>query len=315
MEQTVRDILASRTVRLEPISEEFQIYGFRCLGIAEKLLDFEDINPSPVYVWHVQDDILPLSKNEIERWSIDAPGKRHWILSEREFDDDIFTDISNDFQVNAWGPKKLSRWIGEAVLRGDLIVNSDIDAVLENNINSAIELNESKDENLFTLKPLIKINDWLDNESLSMINSLPILINVKLWHISGIIVGPDSVNESKSWSYIEDPWAGTLYLFDEDDILHNSPNLRKISPSLNRWWNIDKLKTNLKPLLDFRKKEKTLEGIDKVKSTMLEWWRVNLNSLELQSEYAQVPAWILFFEDGGKKILHSRNGKTYDYND
>ena len=75
MEQTVRDILASRTVRLDTVSEDFQIYGFRCLGIAEKLLDFEDSDKSPVYVWHVQDDILPLSKNEIERWSVDAPGK------------------------------------------------------------------------------------------------------------------------------------------------------------------------------------------------------------------------------------------------
>ncbi|MDA7556315.1 hypothetical protein N8809_06740, partial [Euryarchaeota archaeon] len=123
MEQTVRDILASRTVRLDIVSEDSQIYGFRCLGIAEKLFDFEDSDTSPVYVWHVQDDILPLSKNEIERWSIDAPGKKHWILSEREFSENIFEDISDIFQINAWGPKKLSRWIGEAVLRGDLIVN------------------------------------------------------------------------------------------------------------------------------------------------------------------------------------------------
>ena len=86
MEQTVRDILASRTVRLDTVSEEFQIYGFRCLGIAEKLLDFEDSDTSPVYVWHVQDDILPLSKNEIERWSIDcllytSPSPRDGLLS------------------------------------------------------------------------------------------------------------------------------------------------------------------------------------------------------------------------------------------
>ena len=45
---------------------------------------------------------------------------------------------------------------------------------------------------------------------------------------------------------------------------------------------------------------------------MLEWWRVDLDTLSLESSYAQIPAWILMFEDGGKKILHSRNGQTYE---
>ena len=313
MEQTVRDILASRTVRLDTISEDFQIYGFRCLGIAEKLLDFEDSDASPVYVWHVQDDILPLSKNEIERWSIDAPGKKHWILSEREFSENIFEDISDVFQINAWGPKKLSRWIGEAVLRGDLIVSSDNRMIPEDLLTIDPQLDDSSTVNLLSLKPLIEINDWLDNESLSMVNTIPVLINIKLWKISGTMVGPNSAIISKIWSYIEDPWSEKIYQFNIDDILNDSPNLRKISPLEGNWKDVVRLKNDLKPLLDFRKKEKSFEGADKVKSIMLEWWRVDLNSLQLESEYANIPAWILNFEDGEKKILHSRNGKTYNY--
>ena len=313
MEQTVRDILASRTVRLNPISEEFQIYGFRCLGVAEKLLDFEDSDASPVYVWHIQDDILPLSKNEIERWSIDAPGKRHWILSEREFSESIFEDISDIFQINAWGPKKLSRWIGEAVLRGDLIVNADTHIIPEDVSDIIPEIDIPSSKNSFSLKPLIEINDWLDNESLNMVNTIPILINIKLWKISGTMIGPNSLTTSKNWSFIEDPWSGRIFQFNIEDVLKDCPNLRRINRSENHWKDIDGLKSSLKPLLDFRKKEKTIEGIDKVKSTMLEWWRVDVNSLKLESEYAYIPAWILNFEDGGKKILHSRNGKTYDY--
>ena len=313
MEQTVRDILASRTVRLDTVSEDFQIYGFRCLGIAEKLLDFEDSDTSPVYVWHVQDDILPLSKNEIERWSIDAPGKKHWILSEREFSENIFEDISDIFQINAWGPKKLSRWIGEAVLRGDLIVSSDNRKIPEDILTIDMQLDDSPTVNLLSLKPLIVINDWLDNESLSMVNTTPVLINIKLWKISGTMVGPNSETITKNWSYIEDPWSEKIYPFNIDDILNNSPNLRKISPFEGNWKDIVRLKDGLKPLLDFRKKEKSFEGADKVKSIMLEWWRVDLNSLQLESEYANIPAWILNFEDGEKKILHSRNGKTYNY--
>jgi hypothetical protein len=76
---------------------------------------------------------------------------------------------------------------------------------------------------------------------------------------------------------------------------------------------MDTLKINLKPLLDYRKKEQFYDGADKVKSSMLEWWRADLDSLNLNSVLVQVPAWILIFEDGEKKILHSRNGKTYDF--
>jgi len=315
MEETVRDILASRTVRLEPVSESFQIYGFRCLGVAEKLLDFIDTDTSPVYVWHVQDDILPLSKNEIERWSIDAPGNRHWILSEREFSENIFQDISKDIKVDAWGPKKLSRWIGEAVLRGDLIVKSKDEDFHKSTQNLNQSVDDSTINENITLKPLIHINDWLDNESLSMLNTLPVLINVKLWEISGAMYGPNSISNTKNWSYIEDPWTGKLYEFDIEEILINSPDLRKISPFNEKWQTLGTLKTNLKPLLDYRKKEQFYDGADKVKSSMLEWWRVDLDTLSLNSAYVQIPAWILIFEDGERKILHSRNGQTYDFQD
>ena len=74
-------------------------------------------------------------------------------------------------------------------------------------------------------------------------------------------------------------------------------------------------KINLKPLLDFRKKEQFFEGVDKVKSSMLEWWRVDLDTLSLESTNIQIPAWILIFDDGEKKILHSRNGMTYSFYD
>jgi hypothetical protein len=315
MEDTVRDILASRTVRLEPVSETFQIYGFRCLGIAEKILDLDSTDSSPVYVWHVQDDILPLSKNEIERWSVDAPGSRHWILSEREFNENIFDDISVDFKVDAWGPEKLSGWIGQAVLRGDLKVNSGPTKNSPESLIKDIHNEKPQNSDVITLMPLIEINTWLDTESLSMLNTLPVLINAKLWDVSGVIFGPNSIKETKSWSFIEDPWSTKIYQFDNDDVLNDSPDLRKIDPVDGNWQTIESLKLKLKPLLDFRKKEKTFEANEKVKSIMLEWWRVDLETLSLESHHAQIPGWILIFEDGQKKILHSRNGKTYNFRD
>ena len=62
MEEIVRAILKSRTVSLESVSDKYDIYGFKCLGIAERLLDIDDINGSSVYVWYVKNDILSVSK-------------------------------------------------------------------------------------------------------------------------------------------------------------------------------------------------------------------------------------------------------------
>ena len=312
MEEIVRAILKSRTVSLEPVEKNFNIYGFKCLGIAEKLLDLDDLSGSSVYIWHVKSDILPVSKNEIERWSIDAPGNKHWILSERKINNEILESLPDDFRVITWGPDKLSRWIGESVLNGNLIVNSYVseDAIIEktNSSNLIVE----KTNELISLKPLIELDDWLKNEPSGSMNTLPVFLIVKLWKISGLMIGPDSAKDEKKWAFIEDPWMKKIFPFSDEQIFYNSPNHRKIEPFEKNWLSLQKLKSDLKPMLDYRKKEKSNHATELVKSTMLEWWRVDLSSLNFEFQYAQIPGWKLIFEDGEEKVLHSHNGKTYD---
>ena len=312
MEEIVRAILNSRTVSLEPTGKSFNIYGFKCLGVAEKLLDFDEMSDSSVYIWHVQSDILPISKNEIERWSIDAPGDRHWILSERKITEDILVDLPDDFRVITWGPDKLSRWIGESVLRGDLIVKNPSNEEISVGRNNFEDINNDRETEAITLNPIIKLEDWLQTEPSGSLNSMPVFLVVKLWKISGLMIGPDSIKDGKKWAFIEDPWMKKMFPFSEEHIFFNSPNLRQIKTSENNWLSLDQLKTNLKPMLDYRKKEESNDATELVKSTMLEWWRVDLSSLNFDFQFAQIPAWKLIFEDGEEKILHSQNGKTYD---
>tara|TARA_Y100000766_G_scaffold218098_1_gene190012 strand:- start:491 stop:1432 length:942 start_codon:yes stop_codon:yes gene_type:complete len=312
MEEIVRAILNSRTVSLEPTGKSFNIYGFKCLGVAEKLLDFDEMSDSSVYIWHVQSDILPISKNEIERWSIDAPGDRHWILSERKITEDILVDLPDDFRVITWGPDKLSRWIGESVLRGDLIVKNPSNEEISVGRNNFEDINNDRETETITLNPIIKLEDWLQTEPSGSLNSMPVFLVVKLWKISGLMIGPDSIKDGKKWAFIEDPWMKKIFPFSEEHIFFNSPNLRQIKTSENNWLSLDQLKTNLKPMLDYRKKEESNDATELVKSTMLEWWRVDLSSLNFDFQFAQIPAWKLIFEDGEEKILHSQNGKTYD---
>tara|TARA_Y100000768_G_scaffold56168_1_gene37552 strand:- start:628 stop:1569 length:942 start_codon:yes stop_codon:yes gene_type:complete len=312
MEEIVRAILNSRTVSLEPTGKSFNIYGFKCLGVAEKLLDFDEMSDSSVYIWHVQSDILPISKNEIERWSIDAPGDRHWILSERKITEDILVDLPDDFRVITWGPDKLSRWIGESVLRGDLIVKNPSNEEISVGRNNFEDIDNDRETETITLNPIIKLEDWLQTEPSGSLNSMPVFLVVKLWKISGLMIGPDSIKDGKKWAFIEDPWMKKIFPFSEEHIFFNSPNLRQIKTSENNWLSLDQLKTNLKPMLDYRKKEESNDATELVKSTMLEWWRVDLSSLNFDFQFAQIPAWKLIFEDGEEKILHSQNGKTYD---
>tara|TARA_B100000900_G_scaffold380784_1_gene366749 strand:- start:154 stop:1095 length:942 start_codon:yes stop_codon:yes gene_type:complete len=311
MEEIVRAILKSRTVSLESVSDKYDIYGFKCLGIAERLLDIDDINGSSVYVWYVKNDILSVSKNEIERWAIDAPGNRHWILSERKISDFILQSLPKDFKVIFWGPEKLSRWVGESVLRGELVVKSSDIKELPILDNKTANKENYDDKEVLTLKPLISLDDWLKTEPSGSFNSIPIYILVKIWRITGCVVGPDSIEENKKWVLVEDSWMEQLYHFRNEDLLLNPPELQKIIPSDSNWLSIKSLKEKLKPILDYRKKERSSATNDLVKSTMLEWWRVDIQSLELKSEYAQIPGWLINFEDGTQKILHSQSGKIY----
>ena len=50
MEQIVRAILNSRTVSLDPVEGSFDIYGFKCLGMAERPVDIENMSDSLVYI-------------------------------------------------------------------------------------------------------------------------------------------------------------------------------------------------------------------------------------------------------------------------
>ena len=120
MDNTVGDLLNLRGVRLSEASDVVETVGFRCLGVAEKIPELEEDTGSSVHVWHVPKAIIPVGVTEAERWLVDAPSGPHWILSEREFEDQAKEILSSKLKIELWNPDVLSRGIGEAVLRGDL---------------------------------------------------------------------------------------------------------------------------------------------------------------------------------------------------
>ena len=124
MEDAVRQLLSVRGVRLQHTPNNAPSPGFSLLGVAERVPEFGEISGNPVNVWHIQSNLLPVSMAEFERWVVDAPQGRHWILSERRLPAEYGSILPTGLDVVVWGPNDMSVWLGEAILSGELKVTS-----------------------------------------------------------------------------------------------------------------------------------------------------------------------------------------------
>ena len=115
MEDAVRQLLSARGVRLEPSPGIVSSPGFSLLGVAERVPEFGEKGGNPVNVWHLESNLLPVSMAEFERWVVDAPRGRHWILSERKLPEEYISILPTGLEIVVWGPNDLSIWLGEAI--------------------------------------------------------------------------------------------------------------------------------------------------------------------------------------------------------
>ena len=312
MDNTVGDLLNLRGVRLSEATDVVETVGFRYLGVAEKIPELEEDAGSSVHVWHVPKAIIPVSVAEAERWLVDAPSGPHWILSEREFEDHAKAILSSKLKIELWNPDVLSRWIGEAVLRGDLEAKIPQITPNEEIIEEIIE--EKLPNKLVILPPIIDLDEWCIQRGIEYVDAKPILLQSRIWNINGALVSPDGEREECNWSVLEDPWTNRLEDHDSNQVLNNPPNLRLIIARENKWLTETDLRVMLVGILESRrqKQEEAIEG-SSVRSTMLERWSFDSDGAILEEIPSAIPGWLLDHE-GGIELLHSRNGRTYEIN-
>ena len=312
MDDTVGDLLNLRGVRLTQATKIVDTVGFRCLGVAEKIPELDEESGSFVHVWHIPKAILPVSVAEAERWLVDAPSGAHWILSEREFDEQASELLSLKLKIELWSPDILSRWIGEAVLRGDLHAKIPQTETPEIQIEENIAIEDPN--KLVILPSIVDLDEWCIQRGIEHVDAKPILLQARIWNITGALVSPEGDREEGNWSVLEDPWADRLESYDSDKTLKNSPNLRTIKALENKWLNDVDLRVMLIGILEARrqKEEDTTEG-SSVRSTMLERWSFDSERAILEEIPSAIPGWLLDHE-GGIELLHSRNGRTYEIN-
>ena len=251
MEDAVRQLLAVRGVRLEESPQGTTTPGFILLGVAERVPEFGEMKGSSVTVWHIPSDILPISRAELERWCVDVPPGRHWLLSQRELPSDLSSIFPNDSQIVAWGPGKMSVWFGEAILSGDLEVSLPNEYRLKKNSDTSSPENEGSEIRL--VEAVINLESWLLQKNLENALTYPVFLEGKIWEVKGNIISPEGDSERDIWMIIEDPWSLNLSIFEDKEKNYATPNLRIISPPEKRWMKREKLISKLPSLLDARR--------------------------------------------------------------
>lgn len=309
MEDAVRLLLDVKGVRLRESSQGIRTPGFILLGVAERVPEFGEMKGASVTVWHIPSDILPISRAELERWCVDVTPGRHWLLSQRELPDDLSSIFPDDSQVVAWGPSKMSVWFGEAILSGDLEVSHPDEHGVKTNSDTLSLENERSEKRL--VEPVINLDSWLHQKNLENTLTSPVFLKGKIWEIKGKIVSPEGDSERNTWMVLEDPWSSNLSLFKDNGDNLATPNIRVILPPEERWIKQEQLMPKLPSLLDARRQGESEQRENSVRSIMLEWWRVDLESIIIQSFDAVFPAWILNVEGREDVLLHAVNGRTY----
>ncbi|PXF23919.1 MAG: hypothetical protein CXX71_01200, partial [Methanobacteriota archaeon] len=210
MSVTLPEILDHLGVELRPLNLVSRTPGIVCLGELELLP--ESLRDVPVvlgaYVWHAQPGWAPIDRLELERWLVDAPSGCHWLVSERKLVEMRAPPRRDDIALILWGPKRISQWLGTAVLTGELEVDmSPPPSETMVNVAERAEVAEPPPVGL-AVRPRIQLSNWFIEKGFEPLATQPLLLAAKLWTIEGNLVGPEDARERNSWTLLEDPFSG-----------------------------------------------------------------------------------------------------------
>ena len=290
---TLPEILDHLGVELRPLNLVSRTPGIVCLGELELLP--ESLRDAPVvlgaYVWHAQPGWAPIDRLELERWLVDAPSGCHWLVSERKLVEMRAPPRRDDIALILWGPKRISQWLGTAVLSGELAVDMS-PSTSETMVNVAERAAVAEPPPAgVAFRPRIQLSNWFIEKGFEPLATQPLLLSAKLWTIEGNLVGPEDARERNSWTLLEDPFSGVLDQAGDFDALEHIPNLERLLPE--NWLDETSLRAALPELCEERRSWEVRRQGDEgtVLGNLLHWWRLDLDSAAFTSREAFLPAW------------------------
>ena len=239
---------------------------------------------------------------------MDAPDGFHLILSERTTHSDCDPIDETKFQIIS--PNRVSQWIGSAVLSGDLtasVVPEDSNLPESNDLSTY-----SNEEKMQVLTSKIDIDSWTASRGIEGFSSSPMLLEARIWRVSGDLHGPSGSSERGEWTILEDPWCQRLSVIGESESMQKSPKIRSIEPPNENWLSEDRIKTEISKIVEERRRgdsgEVSISGT--VRSMLLEKWVLDIHMAMIEHYRIFIPGWLINLESD--KILHGRNGRLYD---
>jgi len=156
------------------------------------------------------------------------------------------------------------------------------------------------------LRPTVDIDSWLERHGWGSIQTTPVLLPARIWHVSGILRGPEEAAERRWWRILEDPIAERVVRIDDAEILPSIPRLVVIDDV--RWIGRDGVRLHLPGLCEVRRQwaDDPASG-----SRLLHWWRLDPSSCEMRSSRSLLPAWIVKIPFEGPHLLHGLVGELF----
>ena len=307
MEGILRALLKIRSVDFGSLNIGIPGSPFKPIGLATAVPDF-GIHSERTFIWHAPPEILPITRSELDRFEMDAPEGFHLIFSERTTHSDC--DPIDETKFRIISPKQLSQWIGSAVLSGDIVASAsmqEIDAAESNDISPYYD-----DEEMQVLSSKIDIESWTASRGIEGFSSSPMLLEARIWRVTGDLHGPSGSSEKGEWTILEDPWSQRLSIIGESERMQKSPKIRSIEPPNGNWLSEDRLKIEISNIVEERRRgdsgEVSISGT--VRSMLLEKWVLDIQMALIEYYRIFIPGWLINLESD--KILHGRNGRLYD---
>ena len=158
----------------------------------------------------------------------------------------------------------------------------------------------------------IDIDSWSASRGIEAFSSSPILLEARLWRVSGDLQGPSGNSEKCEWTILEDPWSQRLSVILGSETMLKSPKIRSIAPPNENWLSEDRLKIKIPEIVEERRRgdsgEMSISGT--VRSMLLEQWVLDMQMALIEHHRIFIPGWLINLESD--KILHGRNGRLYD---
>ncbi len=303
----MRALLSIRSVDFDSFDIGVPGSPFRPIGVATAVPDF-GIHTGRTFIWHAPPEILPITRSELDRFEMDSPDGFHLILSERPTHSDC--DPIDGTKIQIVSPKQISHWIGSAVLSGDIVASAvpeELDNTESNDLSTY-----SNEEEMRVLCSKIDIDSWTASRGIEGFSSSPMLLEARIWRVSGDLHGPSGSSEKGEWTILEDPWSQRLSIIGESESMRKSPKIRTIEPPNGNWLNEDRLKLEISKIVEERRRgdsgEVSISGT--VRRMLLEKWVLNIHMAMIKHHRIFIPGWLINLESD--KILHGRNGRLYD---